>query len=151
MSIEAPLKNKNQTVISGLIPRIPKLQNTSSTVASLEANIKCKVAPSNIHGVGVFAVCDIDKGENILHDMNSRYYFINEKDIEDGMDDEQITEVNKLANFEDNGYWIHENWNIIPMSCFLNHSIESNVTHVPCNNTRFNFRAMKDIKKDEEL
>jgi len=62
VKVDMPLKNQNQSVIPGLIPRIPKLQNTESIVASLEASIKCTVAPSNIHGVGVFAVCNIDKG-----------------------------------------------------------------------------------------
>jgi len=67
------------------------------------------------------------------------------------MDDEQITEINKLANFENDGYWVHENWNVIPMSCFLNHSTSSNVTSVSKNNQKINFRAIRDIKKNEEL
>lgn len=151
VSVPIPTKNTNQIYTPGLIPRIPKLTNTDGIVAQLDANIKCKVAPSSIHGVGLFAVCDIDEGEDILKDTNSRYLFISEKDIEDGLDSEKILEVNKLANFEDGGYWIHEDWNVVPLSCFLNHSIDSNVTSVPGGQNKYNFRARRDIKKDEEL
>ena len=35
----------------------------SEQIMELSSTVKCKLAPSNIHGIGVFAIRDIKKGE----------------------------------------------------------------------------------------
>ena len=37
-----------------------------SIVETLNNTVKCKIAPSSIHGVGVFAIMDIKKGEKMF-------------------------------------------------------------------------------------
>lgn len=39
---------------------------TQKVIDHLEMNIKTKIAPSSIHGIGVFAIKDIKKGEQIF-------------------------------------------------------------------------------------
>ena len=40
--------------------------NTQKVIDHLEMNIKSKIAPSPIHGIGVFAIKDIQKGEQVF-------------------------------------------------------------------------------------
>src|SRR3990167_2548635 len=37
----------------------------SEQIMELSSTVKCKLAPSNIHGIGVFAIRDIKKGEKL--------------------------------------------------------------------------------------
>lgn len=50
---------------------IVKKTNTpkDEQAAKLNTYVKCRVAPSKIHGVGVFAIRDISKGQKIFADM----------------------------------------------------------------------------------
>lgn len=45
--------------------RVPRDEQT----AILNTMVKCRIAPSDIHGVGVFAIRDIEKGQKLYSDI----------------------------------------------------------------------------------
>lgn len=75
--------------------------NTEKTFDHLITNIKTKLAPSPIHGIGVFAIKDISKGEQVfpVWDGETGIYLLPNKKFED-----LPKEVKELLNM----YFINE-------------------------------------------
>jgi hypothetical protein len=121
-------------------------------------DVKLKVAPSLIHGVGVFALCDIPKGTHLLKTTNDiiRYHFIPDGVLYGStLPKYVIDEIWKYSDCEVedgiNGMWVHENWSVFPMSAFLNHSEEPNLAMVNSNDVHTAFTTLRDIQQGEEL
>lgn len=110
----------------------------------LNRTIWCKVAPSPIHGVGVFAVRDILKGQQLTDYYGGvfPFYTLSREEFK-----ELIPEVSELVSqrtiFRDELplTFMSPNSNQI-MQTFMNHSDDAN------SDGKF---ALRDIKKGEEV
>ncbi len=120
-------------------------------IEDLEKNIYCRLKPSRIEGIGVFAVRDIPKGVNIFKAMrkikfiaiDKRLIFENtkiDKEIKKMVDDFYVIKKNKI-------YSPKFSLNEIDMSFFVNHSVKPNLI----DKKGEKFFTLRDIKKGEEL
>jgi hypothetical protein len=106
-----------------------------------------RLAPSKIHGVGVFAIRDIPKGTNIFENDTSRMVRIEKNDV---------ANVNPALKqlYEDfcviqgNEYRAPENFNSMTVGWYLNESKRN--PNVRCTE-HYDFIALRDIKRGEEL
>lgn len=113
------------------------------TTKQLNDHIKCTIAPSKIHGVGVFAIRDIKKGENLwLHGSPVKILH-------------RIKDMSKLK--PEIRALIQQRWLLahrgspflsphddVWLSSFINHSDKAN-----CN--KYTDEARENIKKGEEI
>jgi SET domain-containing protein len=106
-----------------------------------------RLRPSPIHGVGVFAILDIPKGTYIFNGDNSKMVWVDKCVI-----DEQDVEIKKLYDdfciIKGNKYYCPDNFNNLNVGWYLNESKEN--PNVGCDDN-YEFYALKDIKKGEEL
>ena len=111
----------------------------------------CRLRPSKIHGLGVFAIRDIPKGRNPFETL-PKYDAVGYVRI---TDDELNALPPKLAGLvralfvptDGIMYVPNHGMNIIRLNCYLNHSTKPNMR------TRdgYNFIAIRKIMIDEEL
>ena len=108
-------------------------------------DVYTRLQPSNIHGVGVFAIRQIAKGKPL---------FMSDKDIV-WVDEGQIVnlpdELKKLyedfAIIKDKRYGCPSNFNLLTMSWYLNDSDDPNISV----DEEYNMFALRDIQTGEEL
>ena len=121
-------------------------------IKDLEANVFCRLRPSKVHGVGIFAIRDIPKGADPFKNL-LRYPFV-AVDADDIYKNPKIDpEVKKLVDdmysVEDGKLYLYGNGlNAIDISFFLNHSETPNIIAVDEGES---FVAARNIKKGEEL
>ena len=106
-----------------------------------------RLRPSTIHGIGVFAIRDITKDTYIFTGDNSKMTWVTKSEIEN-----QEPEIKKLYDdfciIEGNKYYCPDNFNNLKVGWYLNESKEN--PNVRCDDN-YDFYALRDIKKDEEL
>jgi hypothetical protein len=111
-------------------------------------NTKLNLRPSKVcDGVGLFALCEIKKDEQILSDISSDNIYIKWDEISE-VDENVKNYLKNIANGNENGIYLSRTPNNINLAYFVNHSIEPNVFHNLKSDT---FHAVKDIKVDEEI
>src|SRR4030042_1264762 len=126
-------------------------KNIRRFIKDLEENIYCRLRPSKIAGVGVFALRNIPKGANVFKRMkkikfmavNPKLVFANQKidkEVKRMVKDFYVIMKNKL-------YLPNFSLNEINISFFLNRSKNPNVTEKDGED----FFASRNIKKGEEL
>ena len=105
-----------------------------------------RLAPSGIHGVGVFAIRDIKKDTAIFYGDNLHMEWVEMNRLGD-----LTSEVKKLyedfAVVKDRTYGCPKNFNLMTVSWYLN---ESKTPNVRCGEN-YQFYALRDIRKGEEL
>jgi SET domain-containing protein len=122
-------------------------------IKDLEENIYCRLKPSTVSGVGIFAIRDIPKGtdpfKNFLHskfvEVDPKLVYENEKidpAVKELVSDMLVIVDGKLS-LPDEGL------NAMNISFFLNHSPYGG--NVIAQNEGEVFIAVRDIKKGEEL
>ncbi|MFA5877757.1 MAG: SET domain-containing protein [Candidatus Staskawiczbacteria bacterium] len=110
----------------------------------------CCIMPSQIHGVGVFALKDIPKNQNPFRGVAKlKWYKFKISDFKDFGKD-LIGMIDGFWGFEKNGeIWIPEfGLNGMDISFFLNNSKKPNVKTI---DKGTNFLTLRKIKKGEEL
>jgi len=113
-------------------------------------NTYCRIKPSKIEGVGVFAIRDIPHGINPLpEEKNPKWITLNEEDLKD-MPKEVIELIDSFFVIEkDKTVEIPEcGLNRMDISFFLNHSLNPNMQ---TKDLGYNFITSRKIKKGEEL
>jgi len=110
-------------------------------------SVYTRLAPSNIHGVGVFAIRDIPKDANIFSGDSSKMVWVDRSEIENS-----DVEIKKLYDdfciIKGNKYCCPDNFNNLTVGWYLNESTDD--PNVRCDE-KFDFYALRDIKKGEEL
>lgn len=110
------------------------------------SNVYTRLAPSKIHGVGIFAIKDIPKGKNVFGSDNSKMIWVDKKIVK-----KQTSEIQKLYDdfcvIKGDKYGCPDNFNNLTVDWYLNNSKKPNVR---CNKN-YDFIAMRVIKKGEEL
>ena len=111
----------------------------------------CRLQPSKIHGIGVFAVRDIPKGRNpfitIPKYANFGYVRITEGELD--AVPSKLSEAIRALFIPTDGVMHIPNYglNVIRLNSYLNHSIEPNMG----TKNGYDFIALRKILVDEEL
>lgn len=121
--------------------------NKKSILTQIEQTT-CRIKPSNVHGVGVFAIKDLLPNTNLFPEHEKEKWF--------SYSDEELSHLDKevrkmVADFsaKQDGYtWISRSLNNMNISWFLNHSDNPNVNHDLKQDA---FITTKKVKKGEEL
>jgi hypothetical protein len=110
-------------------------------VKLLNEIVKIKLAPSNIHGVGVFAMKDIKKGGKLYTDIVPHQFdlpYKRFKELNEGISEILLGHFPLILNGS------HFLFPVTKMSAYLNHSNTPNYDAV-------NDIALQDIKAGEEI
>jgi SET domain-containing protein len=130
-------------------------ERAQKLIKDLEENIYCRLRPSKVSGVGVFAIRDIPKGTDPFKNF-LKHDFI-EVDPKTIFENDKIDPaVKELVN---DMYVIGEGvlhlWgaglNALDMSFFINHTEEAGMMNMEAKEGAEGFVAARDIKKGEEL
>ena len=116
----------------------------------LLSNTFAKLAPSNIHGIGLFAIRDISFGQKLFEQIldDNDYIFLKNEDLQI-FDIEIQNLIKSLYILEEKGVWIQRTGlNHLDYSYYINHSDEPNLTYIQNKNY---YLPKRDIKKGEEL
>lgn len=107
-----------------------------------------RLRPSNIHGVGVFAIRKIRKGMNIFSGDDAEMVWIKRSRLR-GLPREIRRLYEDFAVIRNNGteYGCPKNFNLLTVGWYLN---ESDNPNVGCDKS-FDFFALRDIAVGEEL
>ena len=115
--------------------------NQKEQIAELNSWVKTYIAPSKIHGVGVFALRDIPKDQKIFADITPKGYNLPYKEFSQlfpGVGEQLIQFFPQIIN---GSMFFHPVTRIV---AFMNHSEEPNYDAV-------NDIMLKDVKKDKEI
>jgi SET domain-containing protein len=124
---------------------------------NLKNNVYCRIGRSNIHGVGVIAIKNINKGENpfcLTNDeiIDYKLIYVPKEDIKklhSGVKD--MIKAFFTAE-KDGGYYLPYNGlNSLDISFYLNHDQKNNLDIIMGETDFYEFRSNKLIKKGEEL
>ena len=107
-----------------------------------------RLGVSNIHGIGVFAFCDIGKGELLFECDNTEIVWINANEI-NNLSKKFKKLYDDFCVIKNNGtlYGCPKNFNQLTMAWYMNHSDEPNVEI----DENYNFHTKQRIKEGEEL
>lgn len=105
--------------------------------------------PSTIHGIGVFALCDIPKGcRDIFSKGVGNWIKLSIDDVEK-LPDHSKNLVETYCLFDEDHYYVPDyGFKVMDMVNYLNHSSQPNVCSV---NDGEQYEALRDIKAGEEL
>lgn len=123
--------------------------NKKDLLHDLRHNTYATLKPSGIHGIGVFAICDIPKGtQNIFSKDQSEWYKVSRKEVE-ALPDHAKGLVENHCLYDDDHYFIPSyGFKMFDMVVFINHSDTPNLLSV---NEGEYFEALRDIVAGEEL
>ena len=114
----------------------------------------CRIMPSKLGGVGVFAVRNIPKGTNPFEILDAcSWHKFAPADLE-GLDEEVLRMIDDFFVVEKDGtvYIPQVGLNGLNISYFLNHSTQPNVEVVgDAKDEATIFKTIREIKKGEEL
>tara|TARA_Y100000114_G_scaffold14195_1_gene11498 strand:+ start:719 stop:1120 length:402 start_codon:yes stop_codon:yes gene_type:complete len=116
----------------------------------LLSNTFAKLAPSNIHGIGLFSIRDIPFGQKLFEQIldDDDYIFLKNKDLE-VFDVEIQNLIKSLYILEEKGVWVQRTGlNHLDYSYYINHSDEPNLIYIQNKNY---YLPKRNIKKGEEL
>lgn len=117
-------------------------------IAQIKNDVYCRLRPSGISGVGVFAIRDIPAGTNPFKEEDTEYVSVTKEELA-GTHPEALRVIKDLLVFADGCYWIpKQGVQTLCISHFLNHSENPNLT---TSREAENFFAIRDIKTGEEL
>ena len=105
--------------------------------------------PSPLHGIGVFAITAINKGERkIFSDHESEWIEVSKEEV-DALPQHAKDLIENHCLFNETHYYIPEyGFKIFDLAVYLNHSDQPNLISV--NEGEF-FEAIRDIEAGEEL
>lgn len=123
--------------------------NKKDLLFELSHNTYATLKPSGIHGIGVFAICDIPKGtKNIFSSDKSEWHKVEKKEV-DALPGHAKALVENHCLYDEDHYFIPEyGFKLFDMIVFLNHSDEPNLHSV---NDGEYFESLRDILAGEEL
>lgn len=105
-----------------------------------------RLRPSTLHGVGVFAICEIPPGTNLFPNDPGSLRELDPKFLEN--DDPEIRQLyNDYCVLSDGKWYGPSDFNNLTVGWYLNHSSDPNVA---CD-IEFNFTTLRHIHKHEEL
>ncbi len=121
--------------------------NKKQLLKHLREEVYCRVKPSPIHGVGLFALRDIPKGTDpFVNSLSDEYVELTQEEM-DTLDPQVRKLVHDMSSLEDDKYYVHAyGFNIIHPLFFINHSKSPNTK-----TKGLRYITIRKIKKGEEL
>lgn len=123
------------------VTKVHKNEKIKNAIILLNDIVKIRLAPSSVHGVGVFAMRDIKKGEKLYTDIIPHQFDLPYKKF--NKLNKEIQEI-LLGHFPLVIEGSHFLYPVTKFSAYLNHSDKPNYDAV-------NDKALKDIKVGEEV
>lgn len=116
---------------------------------NLSENTYCRIQPSKISGVGVFAIFEIPKGTNpFLGSCDHSYITLSEKDLS-GLDSKIRKIITDFFIVRDGKAYVPScAFNGVDISYYMNYSDNPNIE---AEKNGDSFRAVRDIAEGEEL
>ena len=123
--------------------------NKKQLLKNLAENVYCKLAPSRISGIGVFAIRDIPEGTDpFIGAPDEVHIKIKEQELKN-IDQEVKNLMYDFFILQGDTFLVPKSGlNNINISYYLNHSKKPNMYASPDGNIMY---ALRDIKKGEEL
>lgn len=124
--------------------------NKQDQYLELCGHVKCTLAPSSIHGIGVFAICDIQEGERLYvrwtEDLPAHWYTLTFSDL--SKFDKVYPEIKQMIldrwpQVVNGGHFMSPNYDA-RLSSFVNHADDPNYDIVTDT-------ALRAIKKGDEI
>ena len=114
---------------------------------SLETHVALK--PSAIHGIGVFAICDIPKGCKHLFSKNEGNWIKISFEEAEKLPAHSKDLIETYCLFDESAYFVPDDgFKLMDLVNFLNHSSTPNIISVE---DGAYFETLRNIKKGEEL
>jgi SET domain-containing protein len=105
--------------------------------------------PSAVHGIGVFAICDIPKGCKTLFSKNTTNWIELSFEEVEALPEHSRNFIETYYLYNETHYYIPDHGcKIMDMANYLNHSSSPNIQSVE---EGAYFETLRDIKKGEEL
>ena len=118
-----------------------KETKTDEAIKLLNEIVKIRLAPSGVHGVGVFAMRDIKKGEKLYTDIIPHQFDLPYSKFKKLNPDVRDLVLGQFPLIVDGSHFLYP---VAKMSAYLNHSDTPNYDGV-------NDAALKKIKAGEEV
>lgn len=112
-----------------------------AVITELNERVKLRLAPSKIHGVGVFAMRDIKRGEKLYVDHMPRVYSLRLADMDNLKPEIKALLLERWPQIVNGSNFIYPD---ARMLAYMNHSDEPNVDSK-------NDVALSDISSGDEL
>ena len=118
-------------------------------IKRLKNEIKAEVRPSKIHGVGVFAIENIPNNTILFSNVENDTIKLDYDDLESNLSKNQYKLFAKLSDYRSNKYWTTNNFNLLPITSFFNHSSDN--PNITWNEKTNEWITIKNIQKNEEF
>ena len=114
-------------------------------ILELNSTVKCKIAPSKIHGVGVFAIMDIPKGQKAycIPTFRPKWYSLPYGSLNKLFPEIKELVLERWPSIINGSHFLSPN-DMVALITFMNHSDTPNYNV-------YTDTAIKDIKKGEEV
>lgn len=110
------------------------------------SSVYCRLGVSSIHGIGVFAICDIQKGTSLFPQSTGEARMMVSEDVVAKLSEEEKKLYEDFTSLKDGHHICPVNFNLMNVSWYLNHSQEPNTVLIDGD-----FFTMKAVKAGEEL
>jgi SET domain-containing protein len=105
-----------------------------------------RLKPSSLHGIGVFAICDIPKGTYVFRADNEEMIWV-KASATSYLHKEMRDLYRDFCVLRNGKYGCPRNFNLLTPAWYVNHSDEPNMAA----DENFDFYSTRTIKKGEEL
>ena len=123
--------------------------NKATLLEHLRLHTWVALQPSIVHGIGVFSLCDIPRGQTKIFSQDQSEWIPVSKEEVAGLPQHVRDRIENHCLFDESHYFIPEyGFNMIDPVIYLNHSENPNVKSIDDGN---DFEALRDIKAGEEL
>ncbi|MHB1953796.1 MAG: SET domain-containing protein-lysine N-methyltransferase [Sulfobacillus sp.] len=123
-------------------------------IRHLKQDIYCRLKPSPVHGIGVFAIRDIDPGTDPfcrLFAQHDRATNLTTSEFQELPPPVQRYVLDFFAGEGNTFPVLSRGLNAMDLSFYLNHSDDPNIDQVPGSGDFYEFRANRPIAAGEEL
>ncbi len=123
--------------------------NKAELIHELQEEMMITLKPSGVHGIGVFAACDIPKGYKALFSRNTGGWILLSFAEAEKLPLHAKEHIETYYLYDQENYFIPDyGCKIMDMANYLNHSNNPNIVSV---NEGEYFETLRDIKQGEEL
>jgi len=123
--------------------------NKAELIHELQEEMMITLKPSGVHGIGVFAACDIPKGYKTLFSRNTGGWILLSFAEAEKLPPQAKEHIETYYLYDQENYFIPDHGcKIMDMANYLNHSNNPNIVSV---NEGEYFETLRDIKQGEEL
>jgi SET domain-containing protein len=143
-----PINFDNSSFFATQLPLLYSM-NPTALLLQLQQHTYVQLKPSGIHGIGVFAICDIPKGcRDMFAPPHNHFTHLSYAQVATLPTHVQAV-IENYCLYDEAGYFVpNQGFTVMDVSLFLNHSDTPNLVSV---NDGDYFEAIEDIPAGTEL